>query len=152
MKTTKTIGLLIVIVQIASLSAFGLSFYSIYGVLSTTFSEGLAFEIDIDKATGVGTLQVEVPPQNPGYLEADVTMGLNLLDGDGESVASESSSVTIAPGGSETISLSLEISPEDYERISSEGLSYLELYVGIRTLNNLVGISDIITIPQGGQG
>lgn len=152
MKTTKIIGLLIMIAQIGSLVAFGLSIYSIYGVLSSTFTGGLAFEMDIDEATGAGSLQVEVTSQNPGYIDADVTLGLSLLDGDGVSVASESSSITIAPGGSETITLILEVSREDFERISTEGVSTLELYVGLRTLYNLVGISDTITIPQGVQG
>ena len=81
-----------------------------------------------------------------------MTLGLSLLDGDGVSVASGSSSVIIAPGGSETITLVLEVSREDFERISTEGVSTLELYVGLRTLYDLVGISDTITIPQGAQG
>jgi len=152
LKTTKLIALLIMIAQIGSLVAFGLSIYSLYGVLSSTFTGGLAFEMDIDEATGAGSLRVEVTPQNPGYIDADVTLGLSLLDGDGVSVASESSSVTIAPGGSETITLVLEVSRVDFERISSEGVSTLELYVGLRTLFDLVGISDTITLPQGVQG
>lgn len=140
------------VAQIGSLVAFGLSIYSIYGILSSTFTGGLAFEMDIDEVTGVGSLRVEVTPQNPGYIDADVTLGLSLLDGDGISVASESSSVTIAPGGYETITLILEVSREDFERISTEGVSTLELYLGLRTLSDLVGISDTITIPQGVQG
>ncbi len=140
------------IAQIGSLVAFGLSIYSVYGVLSSTFTGGLGFEMGIDEATGVGSLQVEVTPQNPGYIDAEVTLGLSLLDGDGVSVASESSSVKIAPGGSETITLILEISRVDLERISTEGVSTLELYVGLRTLYDLVGISDTITIPQGVPG
>jgi len=140
------------ITQIASLAAFGLSIYSIYGVLSSTFIGGLGFEMDFDEATGVGSLQLEVTPQNTGYLDADVTLGLKILDGDGVSVASESTSVMLAPGGSETISLVLEISREDYERIALGGESYLELFVGLRTLFDLIGISDTITIPQGVQG
>ncbi len=152
MKTTKIIALLIMIAQIGSLVAFGLSIYSVYGVLSSTFTGGLGFEMGIDEATGVGSLQVEVTPQNPGYIDAEVTLGLSLLDGDGVSVASESSSVKIAPGGSETITLVMEISRVDLERISTEGVSTLELYVGLRTLYDLVGISDTITIPQGVPG
>jgi len=140
------------ITQIASLAAFGLSIYSIYGVLSSTFIGGLGFEMDFDEATGVGSLQLEVTPQNTGYLDADVTLGLKILDGDGVSVASESTSVMLAPGGSETISLVLEVSREEYERIALGGESYLELFVGLRTLFDLIGISDTITIPQGVQG
>jgi len=152
LKTTKIIALLIMITQIVSLAAFGLSMYSVYGVLSSTFSGGLGFEMDFDEATGVGSLRLEVTPQNPGYLDADVTLGLKLLDGDGVAVASESSSAALASGGYETISLVLEVSREDYERIALGGESSIELFLGLRTLFDLVGISDTITIPQGVQG
>ena len=140
------------ITQIASLAAFGLSIYSIYGVLTSTFAGELGFEMDFDETTRVGTLQIEVAPQNPGYLEADVTLGLKLLDGDGVSVADESTTVKLAAGSSETISLVLEVSQDDYERIALEGESAIELFVGLRTLFDLIGISDTITIPQGVQG
>ena len=82
---------------------------------------GIGFEMDFDKTTGAGTLQIEMAPQNPGYHTADVTLGLKLLDGDGMSVAGETTTVTLSPGGSETISLVLEVSREDYERIALEG-------------------------------
>ena len=108
--------------------------------------------MDIDEATGAGILQVEVTPQNPSYIDTDVTLGLSLLDGDGVSVVSESSAVTIASGGSETITLVLEVSREDSERIALEGVNTLELYISLRTPYGLVGISDTITIPQGVQG
>ncbi|MCW3990458.1 MAG: hypothetical protein NWE88_10325 [Candidatus Bathyarchaeota archaeon] len=152
MKTTKIIALLIMITQIVSLAAFGLSIYSIYGVLSSTFSGGLGFEMDFDETTGVGSLRLEVTPQNTGYLDADITLGLKLLDGDGVAVASDSSSAALAPGSYETISLVLEVSREDYERIALGGESSIELFLGLRTLFDLVGISDTITIPQGVQG
>lgn len=152
MKTTKIIALLIMITQIVSLAAFGLSIYSIYGVLSSTFSGGLGFEMDFDEATGVGSLRLEVTPQNTGYLDADITLGLKLLDADGVAVASDSSSAALAPGSYETISLVLEVSREDYERIALGGESSIELFLGLRTLFDLVGISDTITIPQGVQG
>jgi hypothetical protein len=152
LKTTKIIGLLITITQIGSLVAFGLSIYTVYGVLSSTFSGGLTFEMDFDETTGDGSLQIQFTPQNPSYIDADVALGLSLLDGDGESVATESTSVVIPPGGFETITLVLEVSREDFERISLEGESYLELHIGLRTLFDLIGISDTITIPQGVQG
>jgi hypothetical protein len=46
----------------------------------------------------------------------------------------------------------LEVSREDYERIALEGESSIELFLGLRTLFDLIGISDTITIPQGVQG
>jgi hypothetical protein len=81
LKTTKIIGLLITITQIGSLVAFGLSIYTVYGVLSSTFSGGLTFEMDFDETTGDGSLQIQFTPQNPSYIDADVALGLSLLDG-----------------------------------------------------------------------
>jgi hypothetical protein len=148
LKITKNIGLLVLIIQIVSFVAFGLSVHSIYEILSSTFSEGLTFELDIGETKETGILQVEVTPQNKGYLDADVSLGLSLLDQEGRTIASEFSSINISPGTMETIYLRLEISLDDYEKILSEEMSFLELHVGMRTLYNLVGVSDTITIPQ----
>jgi hypothetical protein len=151
LKTTKIIALLIIIAQIGSLAAFGLSIYTIYGILSSTFTGGLEFKMDIDESTGASSLQVQLEPQNPSYIEADVSLGMSLLDGTGTPVSSGSTSMILAPGSSENITLILEVSREDFERISLEGKSSLEFFVSLRTLYNLIGISDTIAIPQGGQ-
>lgn len=148
MKTTKIISLLIILTQIGSLLAFGLSIYTIYGVLTSAFSEGLSFEMDFDEVTGDSTLHVEFTLENPSYIDAKVALGLSMLDRDGESIASGSTLVEIPPSGSEAITLILEVSQEDFERIALEGESSLELYISLRTLYDLVGISDTITIPQ----
>lgn len=149
MKTSKLVGLLATLVQFASLAAFGLTMYTVYGVLSNSMQGGMDFDMTVDEATGVGTLTVELAPSNPSYLEAEFTFELSLLDSDNNTVASGSDSVRMPPGSSGTLSLELEVSRSDVEMIASEGSS-LEVTLSLRTLYDLVGFSDTLTLAGGG--
>ena len=148
MKTSKLVGIFATLVQFASLAAFGLTMYTVYGVLSNSMQGGMDFDMTLDEATGVGTLSVELAPSNPSYLEAEFTFELSLLDSDNETVASGSDSVRMPPGSSGTLSLELEVSRADIERIATEGSS-LEVTLSLRTLYDLVGFSDTLTLEGG---
>ena len=100
MKTSKLVGILTTLVQFASLAAFGLTMYTVYGVLSNSMQGGMDFDMTVDEATGVGTLSVELAPSNPSYLEAKFTFELSLLDSDGNTLASGSDSTRMSPGSS----------------------------------------------------
>ncbi len=152
MKSFKVLGVFIAVVQLASALAFVLSIYTITAILSTSMAgEGLAMELTVDEATGVGTLQLELAPFNPGFLETDLSVELILL-AEGESIASDSSTVTLAAGSEEPLLLDLVVDADDMERIITDGLeTSLEITFSLRTLYNMVGISNTIEI-QGGVG
>jgi hypothetical protein len=96
-------------------------------------------------------LQLELNPSNPGLLDTNLSLELNLL-ADGEKITGDSSSVSIAAGSQETLSLSLMVESADMERIISQGLeTSMEVTIGLRTLYDLVGISNTIEL-QGGLG
>ena len=149
MKTAKLVGLIATLVQFASLAAFGLTMYTVYGVLSTSMQGGLGFDMAVDEATGIGTLSVELAPSNPSYLEAEFTFELNLLDSEGNIIATGLDSTRMSPGASGELALELEVSRSDVERIAGEGSS-LEITLSLRTLYDLVGFSDTITLEGGG--
>ncbi|MGD2200039.1 MAG: hypothetical protein PVJ38_00230 [Candidatus Bathyarchaeota archaeon] len=151
MKTSKLVGVMALLVQIGSAVAFVLSIMTVYGVLTSALGGGMMFQMEVDQTTGAGTLALELQPSNPGVLDADFSFGLSLLDSEGEPVASDSGSLSLTAGGSGTLNLVLEVPREDFERIYNEGESSLEISVSLRTLYDLVGISDTFTIPQGGQ-
>ena len=152
MKPAKILGVLIAVVQLASVLAFVASMYTVTAVLSSSLSgEGMALELTVDESTGVGTLQLELYPINPGFLSTDLSVELILL-ADGEDIASDSSSVSLAAGSQETLSLDLTVDAADMERIITEELeTSLEVTFGLRTLYDLVGISNKIEF-QGGVG
>ena len=152
MKPAKILGLIIAVIQLASVLAFVASMYTVTAVLSSSLSgEGMALELTVDESTGVGTLQLELYPINPGFLSTDLSVELILL-ADGEDIASDSSSVSLAAGSQETLSLDLTVDAVDMERIITEELeTSLEVTFSLRTLYDLIGISNKIEF-QGGVG
>lgn len=152
MKPAKVLGVVISMIQLASVLAFVLSIYTVTMVLQSSISgEGLAMELTVDESTGRGLLQLELNPSNPGLLDTDLSLELNLL-ADGEKITGDSSSVSIAAGSQETLSLNLMVEAADMERIISQGLeTSMEVTIGLRTLYDLVGISNTIEL-QGGLG
>lgn len=152
MKPAKILGLIIAVIQLASVLAFVASMYTVTAVLSSSLSgEGMALELTVDESAGIGTLQLELYPINPGFLSTDLSVELILL-ADGEDIASDSSSVSLAAGSQETLSLDLTIDAADMERIITEELeTSLEVTFSLRTLYDLVGISNKIEF-QGGVG
>jgi LEA14-like dessication related protein len=152
LKPAKILGLIIAVIQLASVLAFVASMYTVTAVLSSSLSgEGMALELTVDESAGIGTLQLELYPINPGFLSTDLSVELILL-ADGEDIASDSSSVSLAAGSQETLSLDLTIDAADLERIITEELeTSLEVTFSLRTLYDLVGISNKIEF-QGGVG
>ena len=152
LKPAKILGVIIAVVQLASVLAFVLSIYTVTSVLQSSMSgEGLAMELTVDESTGVGLLQLELYPSNPGFLDTDLSLELNLL-ADGEMIASDSSSVSLSAGAQETLSLSLMVDADDMERIINQGLeTSMEVTIALRTLYDLVGISNTLEL-QGGMG
>lgn len=152
MKPVKVLGVVISMIQLASVLAFVLSIYTVTMVLQSSISgEGLAMELTVDESTGRGLLQLELNPSNPGLLDTDLSLELNLL-ADGEKITGDSSSVSIAAGSQEALSLNLMVEADDMERIISQGLeTSMEVTIGLRTLYDLVGISNTIEL-QGGLG
>lgn len=152
MKPAKILGVVISMIQLASVLAFVLSIYTVTMVLQSSISgEGLAMELTVDESTGRGLLQLELNPSNPGLLDTDLSLELNLL-ANGEKITGDSSSVSIAAGSQETLSLNLMVEAADMERIISQGLeTSMEVTIGLRTLYDLVGISNTIEL-QGGLG
>ena len=152
MKPAKILGLIIAVIQLASVLAFVASMYTVTAVLSSSLSgEGMALEMTVDEYTGVGTLKLELYPINPGFLSTDLSVELILL-ADGEDIASDSSSVSLAAGSQETLSLDLTVDAADMEQIITEDLeTSLEVTFSLRTLYDLIGISNKIEF-QGGVG
>jgi len=90
LKPVKVLGVVISMIQLASVLAFVLSIYTLTMVLQSSISgEGLAMELTVDESTGRGLLQLELNPSNPGLLDTDLSLELNLL-ADGEKITGDS--------------------------------------------------------------
>lgn len=152
LKPTRMLGIIIAAVQIFSLLAFGLSLHSIFDVIFNTVSEeSLKIEMNIDESTYSGVLNLEAMPSNRGFLGVNLALELDVLDEKGEYIVRNSTLVHLASGERKPLYLSLHIPNEEIQKILQEGKEpSLELSIDLKTLNDLVGISNIMTI-QGGK-
>ena len=140
LKAVKVIGALLIIVQIMSVLAFGLSFHTVTSILMTTLSgEPVQLEMRFDPS-GKGEMVVELLPSNQGFLDVDMTLKVGAIDRFGEYIAVNSTLAHLSAGDNRVLSLILQISSEDYVRLVEE--SSVEVTVDLRTLYNLVGISN----------
>ena len=140
LKAVKVIGAILLVVQITSVLAFGLSFHTVTSILMSTLSgEPLQLEMNFDH-TGRGEMVVAFLPQNQGLLNADMTLKVGAIDCHGEYIAFNSTLAHINAGSNRAMSLTLTFSPDDYDRLVQD--SSIEVTVDLRTLNDLVGISN----------
>lgn len=149
MRRSKALGALITALQLAGLVAFALSFHALFDVLSNTVSgEAFTLELTIDPSTGLGVLTLNVAPRNSGFLGVDLSVEMAVV-ADGEYVARDSTSGYIDPGGQRPLSLSLTIPAEVAQDFQQEKV-FLEIALELRTLENLVGVTNTLRIEGGG--
>ena len=150
MKTSKVIYVLLILVQILSLVAFGLSLYTIFGVVLGTISGGsMDFELNVEETGGSGYMEIELTPTNTGLLETVVSFEIALYDDVGLPLDTDAQTVTLQPGGSEAVSLSIEIAASDVARLMGGMEASIEVTLRLRTLYDLVGVTNTIHIGMG---
>ena len=154
MKAVNVIKVALVVVQLVSVAAFGLSLYTITSVLNTSLSDsGMATEMTFDEVTGSGLLEISLTPVNGGLLAVDLSVELSTVDSDGDYIARDSFDVHLEPGDISPQTLSLVIPSSEVQRMMEEGRgSDLEIVLDLRTLYDLVGISNTLTIEGGEMG
>jgi hypothetical protein len=146
LKAVKVFGVLVVVVQLASMITFGASMYTLLMVASSTASgEAMAIRVTFDETTGVGLLRLDAKTRNEGLLGVDLAVAIYALNDEGAHFLRNSTSVHLGVGEEEPVSLALRL-PEGLVRrmLDGEGDCF-EVTVDLRTLNNMVGTSNTMT-------
>ena len=150
MKAVQVVGVLITLVQLGSVVGFGLSLHTKAGVVMGTISSGaMGIEMNVEELGGPGSMELNLSPQNPGFLEATATFEILILDDLGVPLDTDYETVTLQPGDSQLVNLRLEISAFDITRIVEGMETSVEVTIGLRTLYNLVGITNTIKLEVG---
>jgi len=150
MKAVQVVGVLITLVQLGSVVGFGLSLHTMAGVVMGTISGGeMGIEMNVEELGGPGSMELNLSPQNPGFLEATATFEILILDDLGVPLDTDYETVTLQPGDSQLVNLRLEISAFDITRIVEGMETSVEVTIGLRTLYNLVGITNTIKLEVG---
>jgi len=150
MKAVQVVGVLITLVQLGSVVGFGLSLHTMAGVVMGTISGGeMGLEMNVEELGGPGSMELNLSPQNPGFLEATATFEIRILDDLGTPLDTDYEAVTLQPGDSQLVNLRLEISASDITRIVEGMETSVEVTIGLRTLYDLVGITNTIKLEVG---
>ena len=151
MRAARVFGLLVLLVQVSSVLAFGLSVYTIFNVASSTASEGaIGLELTIDRSTGIGVLRLRATPRNAGPLGVDLAIGVGAIDDSGVYITRNSTSMHLDAGEGKPVSLSLRIPGDLMQEMTLKGVEgYFEVTFDIRTLNKMVGVLNTMRIQAG---
>ena len=146
MKSSKILGVGIIIIQLVSVIGFAAGFHTIFEVYNTAIPGGAGASTEIEMTDPV-VIPYSISPRNNGYLEAELTVAISLVSDGEEVIATESMEVTIPPGEQVPLDLELTIPLSTAQMYLGEGSNaewVLEL--GITTLYDLVSFSNIITM------
>lgn len=152
MKAVRVFGVLVIAVQLISLAISGLSFYTVFEVArSTFFGDGINVDTTVEEATWTSVMSLEVSPRNGGYIGADLTFELGVLDDEENYISRNMTSVHLDAGEQKHLTLSICIPETKIREMEIEGREgFFEITLSIRTLNDLVGFSNTFRMRGGG--
>ena len=152
MKAVRALGVLVIAVQLVSFVAFALSFSTVFAVVKNISSpDVVSLEMVTDESTGSGELRLEADPRNGGYLGVELTLELSVLDEDDNYIGRNSTLVRLDAGERKTVTLCLHIPADVMQEMTNGGKkSFLEITLRMRTLFNLVGVSNTLRVEGGG--
>jgi hypothetical protein len=148
-KTSKIISVLVIVLQVGGFVLFAACGQTIFSILTTSFQQGGQVPFSLDPKTNIATLMFTLEPQNCGYLESKVTLGVRVTSDTMTLTEGNSTTITLPPGASKKTTLVLKI---PYERLQlySEGRGSLELTANVQTLYGLASMDYRMQIKGGG--
>ncbi len=128
---------------------------SLYSILSLIFSitSGTSnMNLDKNESTGDYMLSFSLNPRNNAFLDVSLFLEIKILDLNKQVIATESKYVIIKPGGTQSLSLNLTI-PSEFvpEGDLEKAQGYFQLTMSIKTLGDLIGLTQVMRIGSGGK-
>jgi hypothetical protein len=153
MKPSKALGVVILVLQLASVLAFSLAVHTMVDVsMNMAQSEALVIEMEMDEASGLAVVRTAANPKNGGLLGLDIEIGLGITDNDDNFLSSDSTQLHLEPGEQKALALSLQIPVlEIQERMFRGEEVFLDLELKFRTLYDLVSVKNVMKLPLGEQ-
>jgi hypothetical protein len=139
LKASRILGILLIVIEVASIALFLLCGSTIFSLMSTVTPGGGEIPIEVDETTQTATLTFTFTPRNGGYLDATVNVGFGVTLSDGSYSAKNTTSINLPPGVEKDVSLTLRV-PVEKLREYADAKGTLDIYTSIRTLNGLVSL------------
>ena len=145
MKSSKALGLILLVIQVAVMVAFVVSVHAIFMVLRSTGPEGSQeIPVEIDQNTGIAKLTFTMSPANGGLIGASLSIQVGILAPDGQYIAVNSTRLYLDPGSRRSLVITLKVPIDAINGYYAGGGTSLEVQTGVRTLQDLVVFSTTI--------
>ena len=140
------------VVTLVAVILFLASAYNITVVFTEIFQQESKVGLKLTQApdTGDYNLSLTLRPLNHGFLGVELSTSLNVLDEDGNVIAQDSAHVLVQPRFRQesTVSVIVPLSMVPDGNIGNVNAS-VQVTVEVRTLLNLVGIKNVLSIGSG---
>ena len=152
MKKTKALRLSTRILILLAIIILGVSLYNLFTFLSSAISsETFGLNLSKNESTGDWLLSFSANPRNNGFLDVSLFLEITVLDPNDRIVATDSKYVYIKAGGSQSFSITLTIPAEFFPGGDLQNAKgYFQMKMSIRTLGDLIGLTQIMKIGSGG--
>lgn len=137
MKASRALGIVILILEVASVGLFLVCGQTIFSIMGTVTPGGGELPVVEDPQTQTATLTFTFTPRNTGMLAANVEVGFGLTTTDGSFETKNTTTVSLQPGAGREVPLSIRVPLTVLQDYSNAG-GTLDIYTSIRTLNDLV--------------
>jgi hypothetical protein len=149
MKTSRVLGALLVVLEVASIGLFLVCGQTIFSMLSTvTPSGGGQIPVVVDAATQIATLTYASAPRNGGLLPVKLGIGFGITLSDGSYSVKNVTTVNLQPGEQRDVSLTLKVPVARLQQYAN-GNGTLNIYTSFSTLSDLVRL-DYNALAEGG--
>lgn len=107
--------------------------------------------VDKIESTGDYVLTLSMNPGNNAFLDVSLSLEIKFLDVDRQVVAVDSKYVVLKPGGNQSVSLTLNV-PSEFVPEGDLGKvqGYFQMTMSIRTVGDLIGLTQVMRIRSGG--
>jgi len=152
LKKTKALRLSTRILILLAIIILGVSLYNLFTFLSSAISsETFGLNLSKNESTGDWLLSFSANPRNNGFLDVSLFLEITVLDPNDRIVATDSKYVYIKAGGSQSFSITLTIPAEFFPGGDLQNAKgYFQMKMSIRTLGDLIGLTQIMKIGSGG--
>ncbi len=148
MKASRALGIVILILEVASVGLFLVCGQTIFSIMGTVTPRGGELPVVEDHQTQTAMLTFTFTPRNTGMLAANVEVGFGLTMTDGSFETMNTTTVSLQPGAERELSLSIRVPLAALQEYSNSG-GTLDIYTSIKTLNDIVRL-DYYVKSEGG--
>jgi hypothetical protein len=152
LKSSKALGILLLVIQVAGMLAFVVSVHTIFAVMRSVMPNGgQVIPVEIDENTGMAKLTFTMSPGNGGFIGASLSVQVGIVAPGDQYLAMNSTKLYLNPGSRKSLEMTLKVPVERFNEYAAGSGTSLEVQTGVRTLQDLVGFSTTIRAKGGGQ-